>query len=170
MKIRRQRKFRRKSARRSTPARPLRLADGTTRDAKRDATTGRFGAGNSIARKADGINRAQKKGVFPAEIRAAVEAFTAQVEADHGGVADLAAIHQGYIRNLGNVDGLVRLAADDIRKFGVFTNKGHTRRVVFTFLQFLDRWDRYAQRLGLDRRTKPVTDIALALRDAEPRR
>ena len=81
-----------------------------------------------------------------------------------------AAIRSRAVRNLGEVDAFVRLAADDIRRNGFFTERGRTRSIVFTFLQLLDRWDRYAQRLGMERRAKPVTDIALALRDAEERR
>jgi hypothetical protein len=170
MKVKRHRKLPGKSKRRIARTRPTVEPDGFVRDAKRNPTNGRVGLGNSLAAKPDGLNRFQKKRELPEEVRLFVDAFRADVESDQGGASELTAIRGGYVRRLTDVEAMLQLAAKDIRTRGFFTVGGRTRTTVFTFMQLLDRWDRLAQRLGLDRRTKPVTDIALALRDAEDRR
>ena len=97
MKLKRHRKSHRKSTRRSAKTRPT---EGVVRDAKRDATTGRFGPGNTLARKADGINRFQKTRELPEDVRAFVEEFTAAVLSDQGGASELSAIRGGYVRRI----------------------------------------------------------------------
>jgi hypothetical protein len=155
MKRTRHRKSNRKSDRRSAKSRPAVEPD----TAKRDAVTGRFGKGNSIARKADGINRFIKRQELSDDIRTEVERFTAQVISDQGGPSELTAIHGGCIRNLTAVETLVQLGLKDIRVNGMYTEKGRTRQIVFTLMQFLDRWDRYAQRLGMERRQKSIASL-----------
>lgn len=124
--------------------------------AKRDATTGRFGKGNSAALKHGLARYAAKRTLTHEDVRAEVERFMAQVVSDQG---ELTAIRSGYVRNLATVETLVQLAVKDLRANGLHTEKGRTRQMVFTLMQFLDRWDRYAQRLGMERRQKRVESL-----------
>jgi hypothetical protein len=164
MKIPRHRKLNRKSSRRSAKTRPT---DGAIRDAKRDASTGRFGPGNSIARKADGVNRFQKTRELPEDVRAFVEEFSAAVLSDQGGASELSAIRGGYVRRITDAEALIQLCSKDIRSRGVFTVGGRTRSTVFTLMKAVDQWDRLAQRLGLDRRAKQVPSLEQFLQQRE---
>lgn len=166
MVIKRHRKLSGKSKRRIPRTRPKVEPDGCVRDAHRDPN-GRVGQGNSLARKPDGLNRYAKKKELPEDIRLFVDTFSADVISDQGGASELSAIRGGYVRRIGDVEAMLQLAAKDIRTRGFFTVGGRTRTTVFTFMQLLDRWDRLAQRLGLDRRTKQVPSLEQFLQQRE---
>lgn len=138
----------------------------TAKRINRDAR-GRVGAGNELALK-HGLRRFQAKGLLPDDVQASVDAFRARLTSDQGGDSDDAtAIRLGYQRRLVEVEAMLQLLANDLRTNGVITARGRTRNSVMTFLQTLDRWDRLAQRLGMERRAKKVPTIDEFMRSRE---
>ena len=97
-------------------------------------------------------------GALPADLRQSVDEFRAQIIVDRGGT-DLSAIERGYIRRLGELETVARLLASDLAQRGLFTPRGSVRGTFTRWLETLDRWDRYAQRVGAERRAKPVSIV-----------
>lgn len=128
--------------------------------ADRDTTTGRFLQLNRAART-HGISEFEKHGpdALPAHIRAEAETFVAAALSDMGGQSECSAIKLGLLRNLGRVDTIVLLLWDDIRQHGPLTSRGRMRNATTAFLQAIDRFDRIATRLGLQRHAKRVPDL-----------
>lgn len=126
-----------------------RWADGTVR------------SGNRTAQK-HGVYTFEARGAaaLPGDLRISVEEFRAQVISDRGGVDDLTAIDGGYIRRLSELETVVRLLASDLAQRGMFTPRGRVRTTFNRWLEALDRWDRYAQRIGHERRPKQVPTLA----------
>jgi hypothetical protein len=93
-------------------------------------------------------------------MRVSVDEFRAQVIADRGGLDNLSAVEQGFVRRLAELETVARLLASDLAARGVLTAKGRVRGVYVQWLATLDRWAKYAERVGLERRAKPVPTIA----------
>ncbi len=139
---------------------------------------GRFVPGNAAGaspRFQDGNRAALRHGVraFEArgdaalapDLRVSIEDFRAAVIEDRGGITNLTAIEAGYISKLTDVEVMCRLLMADLRSRGVFTAKGRVRGTFTKLLEVMDRWDRYATRVGTDRRARPVT-FAQQVREA----
>lgn len=123
-----------------------RWADGTVRP------------GNQAARK-HGVYAFENRGptALPADLRVSVDEFRAQVIRDRGGIDGLTAIEGGYIRRLGELETVVRLLAGDLAARGLFTPRGRVRGTLSRWMESLDRWDRYAQRIGVESRKPALT-------------
>ena len=115
--------------------------------------------GNQAARK-HGVRAFETRGAgaLPGDLRQSVDEFRAQVIIDRGGT-DLSAIEGGYIRRLAELETVARLLASDLAQRGLFTTKGRVRSTFTRWLETLDRWDRYAQRVGAERKAKPVSIV-----------
>lgn len=115
--------------------------------------------GNAFALKHGGFSRKDRPEF--AAIRAATEAWTADVRVSQGG-DDLAPVRDGAVENLGSLEYLKRLLIADLKANGLHTkSKKGPPRVRSSFpllLQVLDRWSRYAAILGLDARRKDVIE------------
>jgi hypothetical protein len=124
---------------------PDRWSDGTVRSS------------NQIARK-DGVRAFQERGPasLPTDLRLTIDQFRDQVVADRGGADELTAVEAGYIRRLSELETVSRLLASDLAQRGLFTPRGRVRSTFGRWLESLDRWDRYAQRVGMDRRAQRV--------------
>jgi hypothetical protein len=120
----------------------------------------RFTADNDVNRE-HGIRAYQTRGVaaLPPELRETVERFQADIESDLGGTDNLTAIERGYVGKLAGLEGLIGLLLIDVRERGIFTVRGRMRGSYPALLNALDRWDRFASRLGTARRARQV-DIA----------
>jgi len=118
-------------------------------------------AGNQAART-HGVRQFEQRGAaaLPADLRVSVDEFRAQVIADRGGVDALSAIEAGYIAKLTDVEVMSRLLMADLRSRGVFTAKGRVRGTFSKLLEVMDRWDRFAQRVGADRRARRVSSLS----------
>jgi hypothetical protein len=131
---------------------------------------GRVRAGNSIALK-DGVRRFETRGsvTLPDDLRVSVEEFKKHLIADRGGVDTLTAIEAGYVRRLVDIETVLRLLTNDLSARGLFTLKGRVRSTVSKFFEALDRWDRFASRIGTERKARSVPTLAeyLASRAAE---
>jgi hypothetical protein len=138
------------------PGHPDRWADGTVRP------------GNQTART-HGVRafEARGDGTLPADLRVSVDEFRAQIIADRGGIDNLTAIEAGYIAKLTDVDVMSRLLMADLRERGVFTPKGRVRNTFTKLLDVFAAWDRFAQRVGPDRRPKRVPSLAEVMNSDE---
>lgn len=130
------------------PVHEDRWADGTVRP------------GNQAARK-HGVRAFEERGAsaLPADLRVSIEDFRAQIISDRGGVDNLTAIEAAYVRRLGELETVARLLASDLASRGMFTPRGRVRGTFSRWLETLDRWDRYAQRVGVHRQAKPIEGI-----------
>lgn len=134
-----------KSAKVPHPTHPNRWSDGTQRPG------------------ADGVARKHPK----PDLRsiAGLDDFLAGIIADQGGDAELATIRRGYAEKLTSVEGLYRMLAADVVARGIFTKKGRTRSTFTALLAVIEKWDRLAQRLGMERRTKDAGLLDLSAAD-----
>jgi hypothetical protein len=103
---------------------------------------------------------------LPSELRDELAAFRAALMADQGGASELTAIRAGYVQRLSEVEACLRLLAEDLRTRGLMTKRGRVRSTYDKLLQTIDRWDRLAQRLGMERRTLQVSSFAAAVAEA----
>ena len=125
----------------------------------------RFKVGNQVAVK-HGLYAKQPEAILPAELHADLDRFVADVITDLGGAEALSTIQAGYVDKLRQVEALCQLALLHITKNG-FTSKSEAM-----LLQAVDRWDRLAQRLGLQRLARPVNPldaVHAAVREANQR-
>lgn len=107
---------------------------------------------------------ARKSGIYsrqppPADLRQKVEGLRAGVIADRGGESELSTLEHAYIEKLGDIDVTIRLLTSDIAANGLLTPGGKVRHVYDRLLAGLAVFDRYAQRIGLERRSKPVNPL-----------
>ena len=119
----------------------------------------RFKKGNTAAFKHGLARDKAKRTLTDEDIRAAIDAFNEQLTSDQGGPSELTAIRGGRVRRLTDLEAMLHICAKDITTKGFFTAGGGARATVNTFMQLLDRWDKLAERLGMERRTKPVATL-----------
>ena len=130
------------------PTDPRRWSDGTVRPgAALHLTHGAYAEGPRRAQLADRLGD--------------LAGFRAALESDHGGADTLTTIRAGYVRRLTEVEGLCRLLGSDLVTRGIFTAKGRVRNTFGAFVTAVEKWDRLAQRLGLERRTRDLNDMSI---------
>jgi hypothetical protein len=98
----------------------------------------------------------------PADLVMTADELERGIVADLGGIENLSTLERSHIRKLRDLEITIRLLAGDIARNNLLTPGGRVRDVYGAFLNGLDRFDRYSQRLGLKRRAKHV-DIARVL-------
>jgi len=81
------------------------------------------------------------------------------VISDQGGTSEISTIMESYTEKLADIDILVRLMTADIATNGLFTPSGKVRDVYDKLILGLAAFDRYAQRIGLDRRPKQLNPL-----------
>jgi hypothetical protein len=109
----------------------------------------------------NGVRQFEQHGerVLAPDLRQSVDAFRDAVISDRGGVENLTAIEGGYVRRLGELETVVRLLASDLASRGLFTPKGRVRSTVVHWLATLDRWDKFAMRVGIERRARRIPTL-----------
>jgi hypothetical protein len=122
---------------------------------KANPKCGSFLPANQAARTTGIYARSQ-----PSDIHQHAEAFTAGVISDLGGASELTTLENSYVRKLGDIDVTIRLLTHDIATNGLLTPGGRVRDVYDKLLSGLAAFDRYAQRVGLERRSKRVQSVA----------
>jgi hypothetical protein len=105
---------------------------------------------------------------LPDVLRQTVDEFRESVIADRGGASELSTLEGAYIRRLSEVETVARLLAADLASRGLTTPKGRVRGTFSRWLECLDRWDRLAQRVGTDRRSRSVSSLRDYLAQAQP--
>lgn len=123
-------------------------------------TCGSFLPANQAARTIG--TRAQH---HPLELREAVVRFLEAVVIDRGGDAELSTLERAYVQKLSELDLTIRLLVEDIAANGLLTPGGKVRGSYDKLLAGLTVFDRYAQRVGLDRRAKRVESISDIVRE-----
>jgi hypothetical protein len=108
-------------------------------------------------RRVHGVRAFETTGRLPDVLRQTVEEFRQAVITDRGGSAELSTLEAAYIRRLSEVETVARLLAADLASRGLTTPRGRVRGTFSRWLECLDRWDRLAQRVGTDRRSRTVT-------------
>jgi hypothetical protein len=89
-----------------------------------------------------------------------LDGFQSGLEQDQGG-SDLPTIRSGYIKRLTEIEGLCRLLGADLVARGIFTPRGRVRNTFTAFMTAVTTWDKVAQRLGMERRSKDVGDLSI---------
>jgi hypothetical protein len=109
----------------------------------------------------NGVRQFEQHGerVLAPDLRGSINEFRDAVIADRGGVENLTAIEAGYVRRLVELETVVRLLASDLAARGIFTARGRARSTVAHWLATLDRWDRFALRVGIERRARRVPTL-----------
>ena len=101
-----------------------------------------------------GISRYQATGVLPPDLRVSVDEFRDGLISDQGGLADLSTVRAGLCRLLVDCETAKRLLLNEVIRRGIDSRPG---RVAFDrMLGTIDRWQRIAASLGLERRAKRV--------------
>lgn len=90
-----------------------------------------------------------------------LDAFRAGLESDQGGADTLSTIRTGYVRRQAELEAVCRLLGADLVERGIFSRKGRTRTTLKAFLAACAAWDRNAQRLGMDRRARDLSEISI---------
>lgn len=119
-----------------------------------------FLARNQVARRTGIYARNQ-----PPELKADIEQFLAGIVADRGGESELSTLEHSYVEKLGDIDVTIRLLTHDIATNGLLTPGGRVREVYDKLLAGLAAFDRYAQRIGIERRAKRVESIEEIMRE-----
>jgi hypothetical protein len=137
-----------------------RCSTANSRDAAHCAGCGSFLPANQDARKSGLYSRQPP----PADLRQRVDELRAGVIADRGGESELSTLEHAYIEKLGDIDVTIRLLTSDIAANGLLTPGGKVRHVYDKLLAGLAAFDRYAGRIGLERRAKHVPSLEEVLR------
>ena len=128
-------------------------------------SAGHFIPGNQAAYR-HGVRSFEQRGpaALPDVLRQTVEQFRTAIIADRGGALELSTLETAYIRRLSEVEAVARLLAADLarrddlgRPIGLMTARGRVRGTFSRWLEAIDRWDRLAQRIGTDRRTRSMS-------------
>jgi hypothetical protein len=101
----------------------------------------------------------------PPDLKEHAEALMSGITSDLGGESELSTLENSYVRKLGDIDITIRLLTHDIATNGLLTPGGKVRDVYEKLLAGLAAFDRYAQRVGLERRTKRVQSITDIMRE-----
>lgn len=108
----------------------------------------------------------------PADLREKVDDLRAGVISDRGGDSELSTLERSYVEKLGDIDVTIRLLTHDIAVHGLLTKSGGVRGVYDKLLAGLAAFDRYAQRIGVERRAKvvhPLDAVRAAVIEANKR-
>lgn len=124
------------------------------RQGSADPTTGRFVQGGAARWKTG--SRARRE---PAALAAALDQRAGELTADLGGLSELSAVARPLVRELGRLQLVTEALGHDVVRNGPFTGKGRTRAAVQLWLGLLDRQQRLAAMLGLERKAKPAQTL-----------
>lgn len=97
------------------------------------------------------------------DLRDGDAAFRAGVISDRGGEDELTTLEHSYVEKLADINIAIQLLTRDISANGLITPSGRVRDSYEKLLAGLAAFDRYAMRLGLERRAKPVPSLGEVL-------
>ncbi|MDO8795075.1 MAG: hypothetical protein Q7J25_10700 [Vicinamibacterales bacterium] len=110
---------------------------------------------------------ARRTGIYarqqPPDLRLTADELMNGILSDLGGESELSTLQTAYVRKLADVEITIRLLTSDIAANGLLTPGGRVRDVYDKLLAGLGVFDRYAQRIGLERRAKRVPSLAEVL-------
>lgn len=131
---------------------------------------GTFTAGNTASLVHGGRSPRVASASLPGQelLREALQATAAGIAADLGGTAELTHVRRELVTRFTETSAIASYLSENILANGVLTTKGKTRAAVSTYLQVVDRLQRLANAIGLERKAKPTgtLDAFLAQREA----
>lgn len=104
---------------------------------------------------------------LPDPMRLSVEDFRDGIVRDLGGAEELSTIMHGHVRRLGELETTCRLLASHLAQHGIFTPRGRVRSAYTQWLLTLDRWQKVAERIGVERKLKSVPSLSAYLAQAQ---
>lgn len=147
------------------------ICGATERSAKNPnvCTAGHFIAGNQAAFK-HGVRAFERHGdaVVPADVRLSADDMLKGIIADKGGAQNLTTLKRELAQQARNFRVMLDLILHDLVRNGVTTKGGRVRSAVSKYLEIFDRFDKVAQRLGLEREARDAMSLAARLAAAPP--
>ena len=122
----------------------------------------RFQPGNTKAWKDGSRSKRTLSLELPeqAEARAALGERVETIARDLGGRESLSQVAVGMVERHAKLELVADYLFSNIQRLGPLTGKGHTRAALTNWLQVVDRLQRSAVTLGLERRSKRVPSLA----------
>jgi hypothetical protein len=123
---------------------------------------GRFRKGEpGPALRHGGRSRLVAAGLLPeqAEAREALAERVAAIVADLGGAEALTALADGMVERHARLELVDDYLFANVQRLGPLTGKGRTRAALTAWLAVVDRLQKSAMALGLERRAKPVNPL-----------
>jgi hypothetical protein len=126
----------------------------------------RFQPGNTAAWKDGSRSKRALSLELPeqAEAKAALGDRVETIARDLGGRESLSQVAVGMVERHAKLELVADYLFSNIQRLGPLTGKGHTRAALTNWLAVVDRLQRSAVTLGLERRSKPVVPLAEVLR------
>ena len=124
-------------------------------DADACSKCGGFLPGNQVARQSGIYAR-----LHPPDLRMTADTLLRGIVADKGGEAEMSTLELSYVRKLTDLEIVIRLMTSDIARRGLLTPAGNVRNVSDKLMTALSVFDRYASRIGLERKPRPVPSLA----------
>jgi ribosomal protein L40E len=121
-----------------------------------------FTAGNQAART-HGLRAVQP----PPDLRMSADELIEGIVSDLGGESELSTLKKSYVRKIADVEITLRLLTSHIARTGLITPGGRVRDSFDKLMTGLATFDRLAQRLGLERRSRRVSSLAELMATAE---
>jgi hypothetical protein len=95
----------------------------------------------------------------PADFRTSADDMLAGIIADKGGAENLTTLKREYAQQVRNLRVMLDLIGNYLVRNGLTTPRGRVRTAVNKYLEVFDRFDKAAQRLGLERDARPVPTL-----------
>ena len=132
-----------------------------------DPTNGRFIAGNTDSLKHGAFSRQVRDALLPeqAEVLAALADKRAEIERDLGGTESLSTLARDMAGRYLELCVVADYLGHKLVTEGPLTPKGNQRAALTAYLGVVDRLQRLAFALGLERRQKPVQTITDIMRE-----
>jgi hypothetical protein len=123
---------------------------------------------NNAARRIHGVRAFETNGdrAIPEDLRISADDMAARVIADKGGLENCSTLLREYIQQTRNIRVVLDLLSRDMVQHGLFTQKKRVRNVFQRWLETLDRFDRFATKVGLEREARQVASLSAYLASA----
>jgi ribosomal protein L40E len=133
-------------------------------DADRCPKCQSFAAGNQAART-HGLRSVQP----PPDLRMSADELIEGIVSGLGGESELSTLKKSYVRKTADVEITLPLLTSHIARTGLITPGGRVRDSFDKLMTGLATFDRLAQRIGLERRSRRVSSLAelMAAQDAD---
>lgn len=131
---------------------------------KNQCVRGHFITG-SQQRLTHGVRAFERHGdaVVPADVRLSADDMITGLIADKGGAQNLSTMKREYVQQARNFRVMLDLILQELVRNGVTTKGGRVRSAVSKYLEIFDRFDKVAQRLGLERDAREALSLTARL-------
>jgi hypothetical protein len=106
--------------------------------------------------------------VVSADVRLSADDMLKGIIADKGGTQNLTTLKRELAQQARNFRVMLDLILHDLVRNGVTTKGGRVRSAVSKYLEIFDRFDKVAQRLGLEREAREAMSLTARLAAAPP--